>query len=118
MRVGGLGGGNLALQEFGERNEGLDDVDLGPVELEVLQGGIGLVQVWRVDEVPVGLEGVALTLDVVGEGSALTEGVLVLLNKVGVVDLEGLQLVESGVEDIWGLSLKDSLGSSSDCSKN
>jgi len=77
--VGRLGGGDLTLKESPEGNQGFNNVDIGPVEGEVAQTGVWLVQVRRVDEVPVGLEGVALALDVVGKGGAFTEGVIALV---------------------------------------
>ena len=62
---------------------------------------------------PVGLEGVALALDVVSKGGAFTEGVIALVRgQVWVVGLENFELVEGGLEDVWSLLLEDSLGSS------
>ena len=115
LSVGGLRGGDLALQELGVGIKSVDNVLLWIGEGEVVERGVGLVQVGHVDEVPVSLEGVALALNVVGESGALREWVVLLLNKIWVVDLERLELIESGSENIRVTLLKDGLSSSGDC---
>ena len=79
VHVLGLGGGNLALEELGEVSEGADGVHIRLREGEVVKRGACLIQVRQVDVMPVGLESIALALDVVSEGSALSEGMACLL---------------------------------------
>lgn len=95
----------------------MDNVLLRISEGKVVEGGVVLVQVGRVDEVPIRLEGVALALDVVGESGALREWVVLFLNKIWVVDLQRFELIKSGIENIGVALLKDSLSSSGDCTK-
>ena len=95
----------------------MDNVLLRISEGKVGEGGVVLVQVGRVDEVPIRLEGVALALDVVGESGALREWVVLFLNKIWVVDLQRFELIKSGIENIGVALLKDSLSSSGDCTK-
>ena len=83
-------------------------------EVEVVKGGACLVEVGRVDIVPAALEGVALALDVVGEGSALSEWVVLLLYKRGVVLGKNSKLVKGGRKNSGVLSLEDGLGLSGD----
>ena len=59
--------------------------------------GTTLAKVGLVDEVPASLEGVALTLNVVSEGSAFGQGVVVLTaSKGGVGGLKDCVLCKSG----------------------
>mmetsp|Transcript_28602 Transcript_28602/g.33591 ORF Transcript_28602/g.33591 Transcript_28602/m.33591 type:complete len:268 (+) Transcript_28602:290-1093(+) len=73
--VGRLRGADLTLKEANEIVNSGDHVNVRLIEVEVIKGGACLIQVGQVDEVPAALEGVALALDVVGEGGALGEGV-------------------------------------------
>lgn len=63
---------------------------------------------------PVGLPAVALTLDVVREGGALSERMILLLNEVRVVLCEDGKFVESGRHNIWVALLQNGLGLSRD----
>lgn len=85
LGVGGLRGADLVLQELGVGVKGLDDISIRLGEAEVIEGSALLIKVGLVDVMPVALEGVSLALDVVGKGGALSEGVVLLLNEVGVV---------------------------------
>ena len=84
----------MAFHELCEGIEGLDGVLFWLGEREVVERGSWLVQVGQVDEVPAGLEAVALTLDVVSEGGALREWVIFLFNQVRVVLCEDGKLVQ------------------------
>ena len=117
LSVCGLRGSDLALQELSVGIQSMDNVLLRIGEGKVVEGGVVLVQVGRVDEVPIRLEGVALALDVVGESGALREWVVLFLNKIWVVDLQRFELIKSGIENIGVALLKDSLSSSGDCTK-
>ena len=108
--VVGVSSRDSALEESGKVGEGLDNVDGRLNEREVVEGGACLIKVWLVGVMPVGLEGVTLALDVVSEGSALGEWVVVLSHEGGVVCLKSLHLVESGSEDSRVGLLKDGLG--------
>ena len=73
-----IGGGarhGITLQEGSEIGECVHDIDIGRLKAEVIERGVWLVKIRLIDEVPVALCGVALALDVVSEGSALSEGV-------------------------------------------
>ena len=117
LSVCSLRGGDFALQELSVGIQSMDNVLLRISEGKVVEGGVVLVQVGRVDEVPIRLEGVALALDVVGESGALREWVVLFLNKIWVVDLQRFELIKSGIENIGVALLKDSLSSSGDCTK-
>jgi hypothetical protein len=90
LQVGGVLDFGGSLKEANQVSEGADDVNVWHDEVgEVLSRGAILIEVGDVDEVPLGLEGVALALDVVGERSALGEGVVFLVfGQRGVVLLE------------------------------
>lgn len=113
--VSGLRGADLALKELGEGIESLDDINIRLAETEVIKSGAWLVEVGLVDEVPVALEGVALALDVIGEGGALGEGVVALSAEVGVVLLEDSELGKSISENVGVVGLEERLGLSCDC---
>ena len=114
VRVRRLRSAGFALQECREGSECADSVHVWLREAEVVKCGAFLVQVWQVDEVPVGLEAVALTLDVIGEGGALSEWMILLLNEVGVVLGENGKLGESSLKDVGVVGLQKGLRLSRD----
>ena len=114
VRVGRLGSTALAFHELSEGFESPNGVNIRLGEGEIVERSAILVQVGQVDEVPVGLEAVALTLDVVSESGALRERVILLLNKAWVVLSEYGKLVKSCLKNVWVASLKKALSLSSD----
>ena len=85
------------------------------MEVGVIRDIITVGEVWVVNEMPVALGAVALTLDVISEVGALSEGVVVLIiGEFGIlrVILEVAQDVEGLVEDGLIVTLEDSLSSS------
>ena len=109
---------DLAFHVGSHVGHGLDNVDVRHGEVEVIESGALLVQVGEVDEVPVALEGVTLTLDGVGKSGALCEGVVVLSSsQVGFASLKVLKLSEGGTVDVWAVRFEDSLSSSGDYGK-
>ena len=74
------GAGHLfAFKEGNEISQSIDDVDIAHVEVGVVLDRAAVGEVGLVDEVPVALCGVALSLDVVREGCALGERVVAIL---------------------------------------
>ena len=112
--VVGLGGGDLSLEELGVVGESSNGVHVWLSEGEIVKSGAWLIQVGQVDVMPVGLEGVALTLDVVSKGSALSEWVLVLRHQGWEVLLEDGELSDGSVEDVGVAGLEEGLSLSSD----
>jgi len=114
--VGRLVGGALTRKPFSESGQSLNNVVLVHLELgEVGDGGAGFVKVWLVNEVPAGLEGVALALDVIGEKSALGHGVVFLVfGELGVGLLESNKLVKDGLIGSVVLGLEQLLSTSGD----
>lgn len=117
LSVGCVSGVNISLKELGVGIKGSNDVLRGLGEGKVVEGSALLVEVGLVDVMPVALEGVALSLDVVGEGSALGEGVVLLLDEVGVVLGKDSQIGKGGIENGWVLVLKNGLSSPGDYKK-
>ena len=113
--VGGLGGADLTLEELGVGIESLSDVLIGLSEAEIIKRGAWLIEVGLVDVMPVSLEGVALSLDVISKGSALSEGVVALLDEARVILLEDSKLGKSSIKDGGILLLEESLSSSGNC---
>ena len=105
-----LRGSDFTLQELCQAIKGTENIVIRLSEAEIVKSRAWLIQVWLVGEVPAALEGVALTLDAVSEGRTLSEGVVLLLYEAWVVDLERLQLVQSGIEHVRVGLLKNGLG--------
>lgn len=79
----------LALEEGNTGGNGVDDVGLSGVDEvgEISCIGASIRVVWLVDEMPVALSLVTLTLDIVSEGTAFGEWVSVLVVSDGRVRL-------------------------------
>jgi len=92
----------------------LNNILIGLDKAKVIKSSAWLVEVRLVDEVPVALEGVALALNVVSKGGALSEGVLTLLAQIRVIFLKDSELSDSSIENVRILVLEDSLCSSRD----
>ena len=95
LKVEVIGIDSVTLKEINTGGNGADDVDRGGVDEvgEIGCTGTRIRVVWLVDEMPVALSLVALTLDVVSEGSAFGEWVSALISSDGrVVLLEGSKL--------------------------
>jgi hypothetical protein len=85
-----------ALEPLGQVGEGTNDIVIGHFVIGVVVEGVTVDSVSLVDEVPSGLETV-VRLNIVSESSALREGVVDLAgDQVGLRDLKGVQLSESG----------------------
>jgi len=104
-----LGAGDV-LEVVGESSEGLNDVSGGHHVLGVAGSGVALAEVRLVNEMPVSLPGVALTLDVVSKGGALGEGVVLLaFGDIGIVGSEDVEAVHSPVVGLGVLGGEESL---------
>jgi len=114
----GAGGHIFTLEESGEVSQSVQNVSRGLHKEGVILNGATVRQVGLVDEMPAALEGVALALDVVGEGSALSEGVVQLvLGQFGVRLSQRGENGQGGVESGGGVDLEEGLSMSGDCSQ-
>lgn len=97
--------GSGAGQPVDDVGDGLLDVVLLEHEARIVTDGATLVEIRGVHEVPAGLPGAAAGLDLVGEGRALSEGVVALQvshrRVAGAVHFEQLDgLVEGGLSGL------------------
>lgn len=107
----------LSFKEGGQVSESVKYVCLTHVEVRVVLEGATISKVGLVDEMPVALEAVPLTFDVISKGSALGEGVRSLvLGQAWLWLLQVGEHVESLGQSRGGAAwlLKDSLCSSWD----
>lgn len=75
----------VVLEPGGQVGDSISDIVFILLEIEVIKRTT-LVKVWLVDKMPSRLPGVTLTLNVIGEGSALNERIVTfVLGKAGVV---------------------------------
>jgi len=102
----------FAFKESREGGQRWHDIYVAKYEFgEVGNGGAGFIQEWCIDEVPVVLELAEGDFYVVGEGSALCEGVVLLMDDQAWVALvQDVQLSECHFEHVWSLFREDVLG--------
>jgi len=99
-----------SFEPLGQVSEGTNNVVLVHHEQGVVVEGVAVDGVGLIDEVPSSLEGVD-TLNVVGEGGTLSEGVVDLTgDQGGVGNLEGVQFSESSLQHSGVLFLEEGLG--------
>ena len=111
--VGAVGVDLLSLEESNQVVHGLDDVDISHHVIGVVSDGFALVEERLINEMPIRLERVALSLDVVGEIGTLSEGVALFVT--GQRRLGGLEVskhFKGGIER--GGASKDRLSLSGD----
>ena len=108
----GAFGDFFTLEEGSEIAKSAKHVRLGHLEVGVVADVLALGEDGLVDEVPVALEGVTLALDVVSEGGALGEGVVILIaGQAGLRVRKERKDGEGRVESIRCLALENSLSS-------
>lgn len=106
--VGAVGRNVFALEEGGQVGKGIEHIDIAHFEVGVVRDITTVSQVWLVDEMPVALPFVALTLDVVSEGGAFSEGVLILVTcEAGLRFLKVGEIVHGSLER--GRAVEESL---------
>lgn len=103
------------LEPVSQTLESVNNISVGHLVVGVVRERVTLAEVGLVNVMPLGSPPVTFTLDVVGPGGALSEGMVVLLsNDIGIVFSKDGKLVESPLQDSRVLGLENSFSLTGD----
>lgn len=109
---------DFTLEEGSQVSKSTNDIVVWHLEVWVVRSITTFIVVWKVDEVPVLLERIALSLDVICKGSALSEWMVsFVFGERSVRLLENLKHVEGLAQNFWSFFAEESFGLSSNYKK-